>query len=175
MQIAVASGKGRTGKTTVSTNLAWVALRTGLSIAYFDCDVEEPNGHIFLKPEFTQRRRVGRLVPQVDAEVCSVQACFDCDDTYEGFPGILNGGTVSSLLDGAMANCLFLHGHVAVTGELNVRFVRPVITNRTATVRAWIDRASPPYHALKAQVIQGNQMKAWAIGKFVNQPHLAGE
>ena len=43
----------------------------------------------------------------------SVRACFDCDETYAGFPGMLNGGTVSSLLDGAMANCLFLHGHVA--------------------------------------------------------------
>lgn len=105
----------------------------------------------------------------------SVQACFDCDETFAGFPGILNGGTVSSLLDGAMANCLFLHGVVAVTGELNVRFVRPVITNRTATVRAWIARPSPPNHVLKAQVIQGQQVKAWAIGKFVNQPHLAGE
>ena len=72
MKIAVASGKGGTGKTTVATNLAWVALRTGLSVAYFDCDVEEPNGHIFLKPDITQRRRVGRLVPQVDAEACSL-------------------------------------------------------------------------------------------------------
>ena len=64
---------------------------------------------------------------------------------------------------------------IAVTGELNVRFVRPVITNRTATVRAWIDKSSPPYHVLKAHMIQGQQVKAWAIGKFVNQPHLAVE
>jgi acyl-coenzyme A thioesterase PaaI-like protein len=105
----------------------------------------------------------------------SVEACFDCDETFEGFPGIVNGGTVSSLLDGAMANCLFHHGHVAVTGELNIRFVRPVITNHCARVRAWIARPSPPYHVLKAQVIQGHQVKAWAIGKFVNQPQLAGE
>jgi acyl-coenzyme A thioesterase PaaI-like protein len=105
----------------------------------------------------------------------SVQASFDCDESFEGYPGIVNGGTVSSLLDGAMANCLFLHGKVAVTGELNVRFVRPVITNRRAQVRAWIARPSPPYHVLKAQVIQGQQVKAWAIGKFVNQTHLAAK
>lgn len=72
MKIAVASGKGGTGKTTVSTNLAWAAVRTGRSVAYLDCDVEEPNGHIFLKPDITQRRPVGRLVPRVDARACSL-------------------------------------------------------------------------------------------------------
>lgn len=46
MKIAVLSGKGGTGKTLVSVNLAAVAEKGG----YFDCDVEEPNGHLFLKP-----------------------------------------------------------------------------------------------------------------------------
>jgi len=72
MQVAIASGKGGTGKTTVATNLAWVASRTGRSITHLDCDVEEPNGHIFLKPEITDRQPVGSLVPQVDAEKCTL-------------------------------------------------------------------------------------------------------
>ena len=55
MKIAIASGKGGTGKTTVATNLAYVASRKGQSVAYLDCDVEEPNGHIFLKPEATNQ------------------------------------------------------------------------------------------------------------------------
>lgn len=76
MQIAIASGKGGTGKTTVATNLAWVASRSGWSIAYVDWDVEEPDGHIFLKPEITDRKPVGSLVPQVDVEKCIL--CGEC-------------------------------------------------------------------------------------------------
>ena len=49
MRIAVLSGKGGTGKTFVSVNLACVAEKA----VYVDCDVEEPNGHLFLKPEIT--------------------------------------------------------------------------------------------------------------------------
>ena len=78
MQIAIASGKGGTGKTTVATNLAYVASRNGQSVAYLDCDVEEPNGHIFLKPEITDRKPVGSLIPQVDAEKCTL--CGECGE-----------------------------------------------------------------------------------------------
>jgi len=70
MKIAVASGKGGTGKTTVATNLAYVASRNGHSVAYLDCDVEEPNGHIFLKPHITESRTIGTLIPQVDETQC---------------------------------------------------------------------------------------------------------
>ena len=78
MRIAIASGKGGTGKTTVATNLASVALRTGRSVAYLDCDVEEPNGHIFLKPEITDRKPVGSLIPRVDVEKCTF--CGKCGE-----------------------------------------------------------------------------------------------
>ncbi len=59
MRVAVASGKGGTGKTLVSTSLAWLLARDGHSIAYVDADVEEPNGHLFLHPELlpVQRHR----------------------------------------------------------------------------------------------------------------------
>ncbi len=78
MILAIASGKGGTGKTTVATNLAYVASRNGQSVAYLDCDVEEPNGHIFLKPEIMDRRPVGSLVPRVDAEKCTL--CGECGE-----------------------------------------------------------------------------------------------
>lgn len=78
MQIAIASGKGGTGKTTVATNLAHVAARSGRSVAYLDCDVEEPNGHLFLKPEIEHRRPVGSLIPRVDAEKCT--RCGECGE-----------------------------------------------------------------------------------------------
>ena len=48
--IAVASGKGGTGKTTVSANLARAAAEAGYKATYLDCDVEEPNGHLFKTP-----------------------------------------------------------------------------------------------------------------------------
>ena len=57
MKIAIASGKGGTGKTTVATNLAWAAARSGRRVAYVDCDVEEPNGHLFLKRTRTELLR----------------------------------------------------------------------------------------------------------------------
>jgi len=78
MRLAVASGKGGTGKTTLATNLAWVAAHSGHSVTYVDCDVEEPNGHLFLKPRITFRRMFGRLHPQVDAEKCT--HCGLCGD-----------------------------------------------------------------------------------------------
>ena len=78
MRIAIASGKGGTGKTTVATNLALVASNNGQSVAYLDCDVDEPNGHIFLKPEITDRRPVTTPVPQVDQAKCTL--CKGCSE-----------------------------------------------------------------------------------------------
>ncbi len=74
--IAVASGKGGTGKTTVATNLALTACGLGQKVQYLDCDVEEPNGHIFLRPQLTASRQVTIDVPHVDSEKCT--ACGKC-------------------------------------------------------------------------------------------------
>jgi len=71
MKIAIASGKGGTGKTTIATNLAYVAARNGRTVAYLDCDVEEPNGHIFLKPTIAEERPITKLIPVVDAARCT--------------------------------------------------------------------------------------------------------
>jgi len=71
MKIAVASGKGGTGKTTVATNLAFMAARNRRTVAYLDCDVEEPNGAIFLKPQIREDRAVGTAVPKVDLDQCT--------------------------------------------------------------------------------------------------------
>ena len=105
----------------------------------------------------------------------SVQATFDCERAYEGYANVLHGGVVSALLDGAMTNCLFSHGHPGVTAELLVRFRHPVYTDATATVRAWIERCSPPLHVLKAEVVQNGQLKATGCGKFMEQARLATE
>jgi MinD superfamily P-loop ATPase len=70
MRVAVASGKGGTGKTTIATALARVAAERGLQAAYVDCDVETPNGHLLLKPTITARHPVTRLIPVVDERLC---------------------------------------------------------------------------------------------------------
>jgi MinD superfamily P-loop ATPase len=75
MIIAVASGKGGTGKTTVATSLAAsVADRESGDqgrLLFLDCDVEEPNAALFLKPELGNLQEVGILIPEVDLEKCT--------------------------------------------------------------------------------------------------------
>lgn len=76
LRIAIASGKGGTGKTTIATNLAVVLAETGARTAYVDCDVEEPNGHLFLRPTIQATREVSILVPEVDEARCTL--CGAC-------------------------------------------------------------------------------------------------
>lgn len=66
MKIAVLSGKGGTGKTTVAASLSMIKE----NIRYADCDVEEPNGYIFLKPELTECIAVDVLVPVINEDIC---------------------------------------------------------------------------------------------------------
>ena len=73
MIIAVASGKGGTGKTTVAVNLASVR---GRDVTFADCDVEEPNGHLFLKPEIRAETEARVLVPRIDEDKCTL--CGKC-------------------------------------------------------------------------------------------------
>ncbi|WP_422445044.1 P-loop NTPase [Thermoanaerobacterium sp. DL9XJH110] len=70
MIIAIASGKGGTGKTTVAVNLAF-SLKDDMPVALLDCDVEEPNAHIFLMPEFTEKEPVTLPVPSIDSDKCT--------------------------------------------------------------------------------------------------------
>jgi MinD superfamily P-loop ATPase len=73
MIVAIASGKGGTGKTTVAANLA-ICLREPVSL--IDCDVEEPNCHIFLRPDIHSHERVSLRFPIVDASLCD--RCGEC-------------------------------------------------------------------------------------------------
>jgi len=71
VKIAIASGKGGTGKTTVATSLAYTAATNGRTVAYLDCDVEEPNGHLFLKPKIDREQPITKLIPVVDPALCT--------------------------------------------------------------------------------------------------------
>ncbi|MDN5363482.1 MAG: hypothetical protein PWQ91_543 [Eubacteriales bacterium] len=70
MIIAIASGKGGTGKTTVAANLA-ISLKNRMPVALLDCDVEEPNAHLFLTPEIREKEPVTLPVPAIDQEKCT--------------------------------------------------------------------------------------------------------
>jgi len=72
MIVSVASGKGGTGKTTVAVNLA-LALK---NVQFLDCDVEEPNAHIFLKPRINGEKKAFIPVPEVDEAKCTY--CGKC-------------------------------------------------------------------------------------------------
>lgn len=72
MKIVVLSGKGGTGKTLVSVNLAAVANKS----VYIDCDVEEPNGYLFFKPDGILDKQISVKIPAVDSELCN--GCRKC-------------------------------------------------------------------------------------------------
>ena len=75
MIISVASGKGGTGKTTVATNLAF---SLGADVQLLDCDVEEPNAHLFLHPQIVDTENAYTPVPEIDEAKCTY--CGKCVD-----------------------------------------------------------------------------------------------
>jgi len=107
MIISIASGKGGTGKTLVATSLAY-SLKGRQPVRLLDCDVEEPNDHIFLKPVISQKEAVGIPVPKVDeakcthcglcAEICAYNALAVLPDRVMIFPELCHGCGACSYL-----------------------------------------------------------------------------
>jgi MinD superfamily P-loop ATPase len=109
MIVSIASGKGGTGKTTVATNLAlFLSGQKSQDVQLLDCDVEEPNAHVFLKPEIDEIRPVTLPVPEVDrrkctlcgecAEVCAYNAIVVLKKDVLTFPELCHGCGGCSLL-----------------------------------------------------------------------------
>ena len=91
MRIAVASGKGGTGKTTIATSLA-LSLAVDHDMCFLDCDVEAPNGHIFLQPVLTSQSQAVILIPQIDADHCTL--CGKCVEVCQFHALVKIGKTI---------------------------------------------------------------------------------
>jgi MinD superfamily P-loop ATPase len=83
VRLAIASGKGGTGKTTVAVSLALSLASVDPPAAplFLDCDVEEPNAALYLRPQLSARKDVGLLVPAVDASLCTL--CGRCAEVCQ--------------------------------------------------------------------------------------------
>jgi MinD superfamily P-loop ATPase len=164
--LAIASGKGGTGKTTVAVNLALAvsseATQTGNAAVHLvDCDVEEPNAALFLHPEIAQRREVGVLVPEVDlnkctycgrcAGVCQYNAIAVVQQKVLFFPELCHGCGSCTLNcpEGAISEKLRVSG-VIERGTVGER-----LSFAQGTLNVGEAMAGPVIH----------QLKQWAIPK----------
>ena len=160
MIISVASGKGGTGKTLVATSLA-LSLKDKEKVQLLDCDVEEPNAHIFLKPVITSSEAVCLLIPKVDEKKCTY--CGKCAETcvYHAlavltqyvlvFPNLCHGCGACSYFCPAKAisevgreigvvECGHSDGIDFVQGRLNVGEAMPTPVIRRVKAKANRDR-----------------------------------
>ncbi len=169
MRIAIASGKGGTGKTTVATSLATVLSQAGRGAVYVDCDVEEPNGHLFLRPHIEERERGTILVPEVDddactncglcREACRFSAILPLPDTVLVFPKLCHGcggcalacpeGAITEVprpigdIESGRAGALgFVHGRLDVGEAMAPPLIRQVLEKVSEERDAIID--APP-------------------------------
>ena len=162
MIISVASGKGGTGKTLVATSLA-LALQDKYEVQLLDCDVEEPNDHIFIKPTITHSEAVSIPVPAVDeekcthcgkcAEVCAYNAIAVVKEFVLTFPELCHGcgacsylcpeeaisevpHDIGTLEIGKAGEMTFAHGKLSIGQAMAPPVIRKVkgLTDKTRTV-----------------------------------------
>jgi len=166
MIISIASGKGGTGKTTVATNLA---VSLGSDVQLLDCDVEEPNAHLFINPVIELSKKVYTPVPQIDeekcnfckkcAEICRFKAiavikeivltfpelCHSCGGCVEVCPenAITETGRELGVIEIGHRNSLaFAHGRLRVGEAMSPPLIREVRSHTRSDLLTIID--APP-------------------------------
>ncbi len=166
MIISIASGKGGTGKTTVATNLA---VSASGPVQLLDCDVEEPNAHLFLRPSIQETITVTTPIPEIDlekcnlckkcAEICRFRAIAVLGDTVLTFPELCHscggcmavcpegaitekGRELGVLETGAINGVSFVHGRLRVGEAMSPPLIRAVRDRTWADGLTLID--APP-------------------------------
>ncbi|MCK9294487.1 MAG: PaaI family thioesterase [Desulfobulbaceae bacterium] len=110
------------------------------------------------------------FLAEKDGVVCTR---FQAHPGLQGYAGILHGGVIAALLDTAMTHCLFYHGVQALTGDLRVRFVKPVACTETLAIRAWIVSSCPPLYHLRSEIVIAGSTMARAKARFMQRRELA--
>ncbi|MEJ2744513.1 MAG: PaaI family thioesterase [bacterium] len=98
-----------------------------------------------------------------------VWARFKAKSRFQGYDGILHGGVISALLDAAMTHCLFQRGVKAVTGDMRVRFLKPISCGTELQVCAWPVSITPPLYRVAAELVLGLRVMAKAEAKFMQK------
>lgn len=168
MQIAVLSGKGGTGKTTVSTNLACL-----LGYDYADCDVEEPNGFIFLKPEITETFDVNIKNPKIDESLCI--HCGKCAKAcqFNALANTKNGVLLFEKLCHGCGACVYACPTNAISEiERKVGTIDIGKSNNITCIRGTLDigepMAGPIISVIKKQVQNNNVLVDCSPGSSCN-------
>ena len=152
MIVSIASGKGGTGKTLVATSLAH-SLKDNGKVHLLDCDVEEPNAHLLLKPVITRSEPVYLQVPRVDeekctfcgkcAEVCAYKAIAVLGNHVLTFHELCHGcgacsylcpekaiceeaRTIGTIESGSAGGINFIHGKLAIGETMATPVIRKV-------------------------------------------------
>lgn len=132
MIISVASGKGGTGKTTVATNLAF---SLGKDVKILDCDVEEPNSHLFLNPQFEKTETIYTPTPLIDdnkctycnkcVEICRYKSIVIIGKTVLTFPELCHscGGCMAVCPEDAITETGRELGEIAIGKSGNINFI----------------------------------------------------
>lgn len=100
-----------------------------------------------------------------------VRTTFKAQADLQGYDDILHGGVIAALLDSAMTHCLFHQGVQAVTGDLRIRYLQPVQCSASLDIQAWLLSSHPPLYRLRAEILAGQQIMAWAEARFMQRDH----
>jgi len=104
-----------------------------------------------------------------DSEEGGVRTSFESGADLQGYDDILHGGVISALLDAAMTHSLFHQGIQAVTGDLRVRFLRPVPCGAILEIRARVLSSRPPLYNVSGEILLDGEVMAWAEAKFMER------